>query len=45
MKKKYIKPLVLAVELNMRTTLLVGSKDTEGMGEKLYDEEEVDSGF
>ena len=45
MKKKYIKPLVLAVELNMRTTLLVGSKDPEGMGGELYDEEEVDSGF
>ena len=45
MKKKYIKPLALAVELNMRTTLLVGSKDAEGMGEELYYEEEVDSGF
>lgn len=45
MKKKYIKPLVLAVELNMRTTLLVGSKDTEGMETEIIETEEVDSGF
>ena len=44
MKKYYIKPLTLTAELKMPTTLLVGSKDLEGM-EKLLVEEEVESGF
>ena len=33
------------VELKMPTTLLVGSKDPEGVEKYLIDEEEVESGF
>lgn len=45
MKKIYIKPLAQTVELKMPTTLLIGSKDPEGVEKYLIDEEEVESGF
>ena len=45
MKKYYIKPLAQIVELKMPTTLLVGSKDSEGMEKYLIEEEVVESGF
>jgi hypothetical protein len=43
MKKNiYIKPLVQTVELKMRTALLIGSKDAEGMEKQLIiDEDEA----
>ena len=40
MKKNiYIKPLFQTVELKMHTALLIGSKDAEGMEEKLIIDE------
>ena len=45
MKKKYIKPLVLTVELKMRTTFLNASIDPEGMYNELITEETVEIGF
>ena len=45
MKKTYIKPQVLTVELKMYTTLLIGSKDYEGMETEIIDTEEVEIGF
>ena len=45
MKKIYIKPLALAVELKMQTMLVVGSKDSEGMNRRIIVEEEVDDAY
>ena len=45
MKKYYIKPLAQTVELKMPTTLLIGSKDPEGIEKYLIDEEEVDYAY
>ncbi len=45
MKKIYIKPLALAVELKMQTMLVVGSKDPEGMNRRIIVEEEVDDAY
>ena len=45
MKKYYIKPLAQTVELKMPTTLLIGSKDPEGVEKYLIDEEEVDYAY
>ena len=45
MKKYYIKPLAQTVELKMPTTILVGSKDPEGMNRRIIVEEEVDGAY
>jgi hypothetical protein len=45
MKKYYIKPLAQTVEPNMHTTILVGSKDPEGMNRRIIVVEEVDDAY
>ncbi len=48
-KQKYIKPSVRVVELQQEGQILFDAskdrKDSNGMGEYLYDEEEVEDGF
>ncbi len=45
MKKQYIKPEVLTVELMQCTMILAGSIDPYGMEEKLIIEDEVTTGW
>ena len=45
MKKNYIKPEVLTVELDQRAMILAGSTDPEGMEKEIILDEEVDYSF